>query len=345
MKPVLICGGVGTKMWPESRPERPKHFLPLIGGRSLFRLNYETLLKRFAPKEIFVQTNEIQRDLVRTEAPEIPIGNIFLEPELRNHGPATGLAAANLFKISPDEPFVLVQTDLIRLPEEKWLETIDEMGKIVERDDVIMTGAEKPKFAVMGVDYLIAGGKVPDTGSLVMFKMERFLGRDTKEGVEEFLRDGRAYLHWNHLCATPRGLLDEYKKYKPDWYEPLMRVVDGANVAEQYALMPKGPVEEVTRMALLEGYIVELPFSCIDFGTWESVAIYQETRAREQELRNKIEIEARDNFVRVSDPNKPVALIGVSDLVVVDTPQGLLVCRKDQSGRVGEVVKELEPKV
>jgi len=72
------------------------------------------------------------------------------------------------------------------------------------------------------------------------------------------------------------------------------------------------------------------------------VAIYQETRDKKPELRAKIEIEANNNFVRVSDEKKPVALIGVSDLVVVDTPNGLLICKKDQSGRVGEVVKELE---
>jgi len=124
----------------------------------------------------------------------------------------------------------------------------------------------------------------------------------------------------------------------------LAAIVAGGDVNENFMKMTKGPQEEVTPTMHRSGrsIVVEIPFKWVDFGTWESVAIYQETRDKKPELRAKIEIEASNNFVRMSDPNKPVALIGVSDLVVVDTPNGLLICKKDQSGRVGEVVKALE---
>jgi mannose-1-phosphate guanylyltransferase len=71
MKAVIICGGVGSKMWPMSRSVMPKHFLPLVGGKSLFELNYEALRKKFGPEEIFLQTNEVQANIARNLKPEI----------------------------------------------------------------------------------------------------------------------------------------------------------------------------------------------------------------------------------------------------------------------------------
>ena len=93
MKAVIICGGIGSKMWPMSRSSMPKHFLPLIGNKSLFELNYEALRKKFGPEEIFLQTNEVQAKIAKSLKPEIPEENIFAEPEMRNQGPATGSAA------------------------------------------------------------------------------------------------------------------------------------------------------------------------------------------------------------------------------------------------------------
>jgi len=339
MIPVIICGGVGTKMWPESQPSSPKHFLPLINGKSLFKLNWETLRKKFKPEEIFLQTNAEQARLAIEQEREIVKENVFIEPEMRNHGPATGLAATLLFKKGfQDEPFMLIQADVLREPEDDFFKMIDECDALVRKEKKLMTGGYRPPYAMMGCDYLIRGEKVEETGDVLIWKMEKWLGRDEKEKVEEYLKDGMALLHSNHYCWTPRLLLDALKKWKPDWYEPLMNIVNGGDVAVEYAKMPKGPLEEMAKYELINGFVVEHTFKWIDFGTWESVAKYQETRNMKQETR-VIEIEGQNNFVR---SEKTAAIIGLSDLVVIDSPNGILVCKKDQSGRVGEVVERLK---
>lgn len=121
MKPVIICGGIGSKMWPMSRSTMPKHFLPILNGKSLFQLNYETLRLKFEPRDIYIQTNALQAEIAKKQVEEIPEGNIFIEPEMRNQGPATGFAAAMLSKKYPDEPFMLVQADVLRRPGEEFL--------------------------------------------------------------------------------------------------------------------------------------------------------------------------------------------------------------------------------
>ena len=315
-------------MWPSSRTNSPKHFLPLFNGKSLFEINYGVLRKKFSPEDIYVSTNINQAEMAQKLVPEIPKDNYILEPEMKNHGPATGLIAAFLFKKFPDEPFMLVQPDDLREPEEKFLKMMEICDKIARSTDKYITGGFRPDFAVMGVDYLIKGEKVNESEEVEVYKVDKFLWRGTKETAEGYVKDGKALLHANHTCMTPRNLLKMYQKYKKDWYEPLLNYINGADLATEYAKMSKGPMEDVTHLAheAGESLVVELPFKWVDFGTWESVANY-------------LGSDENNNFVKT---NKYTAIIGLKDLVVVETDDALLICKKDESGKVGEVVEKLK---
>jgi mannose-1-phosphate guanylyltransferase len=329
MKPVIICGGVGTKMWPLSRAKCPKHFLPLISGKSLFKITYESLRKKFELKDIFVSTNEAQVSLVREQVPEIPEENFILEPEMKNHGPATGLVAAFLLKKGlGDEPFMLVQPDDLREPEEEFFKMIDACDDLARRENKYITGGLRPDYAIMGIDYLVKGEKVETKNGINVYKVAKFVWRGTKETAEEIVKDGLGLTHSNHTCMTPKNLLEMYKKYKMEWYEPLMNYVNGADLKTEYAKMPKGPVEDVTQLAHAAGesLVVELPFKWVDIGTWESLANY-------------LGSDKNGNFVR---SKKYTEIIGLNDIVVVETDDALLICKKDQSGKVGEVVEKLK---
>jgi mannose-1-phosphate guanylyltransferase len=258
---------------------------------------------------------------------------------MRNQGPATGFAAASLIKAGlGDEPMMLIQADLLRQPEEKFLAMIDVCDKLAREGNKYITGGVKPPYAIMGIDYMIAGNKVVD-GETKVFEVDKFLWRDSKEKVEEYVNSGKAMTHWNHTTMTPNNLLALIKKYKMEWYEPLLAIANGANPVEEYAKMPKGPIEDVTQNAFNNGeaLVVELPYECVDFGTWESLINYQ-LSITNYELKG-VEIEAKNNFVR---SKKFTALIGVEDLVVVETDDALLICPKNKTGKVGEIVDRLK---
>ena len=149
MKAVIICGGIGSKMWPESRQKSPKQFLPLVGDKSLFQLNWEALRLKFKPEEIFLQTNALQAEIAKKQVPEILVDNVFIEPEMRNQGPATGFAAASLIKRGfGDEAFMLVQADVMRKPEEKFIEMLEVMGGLAAESKDYITGGIKPESIV-----------------------------------------------------------------------------------------------------------------------------------------------------------------------------------------------------
>lgn len=345
MIPVIICGGFGTKLWPISRQHRPKHFLPLFNGKSLFQLNYEGLRNRFKPEEIYISTNHDQASLAQEQVPDIPTANFILEPEMRNQGPATGLIAAVLYKKGfADEPFMLVQVDVLREPVENFINMMADCDSLARTETKYITGGFRPKYSVMGVDYLVKGTRVTAEDKVGIYNIDKFVWRSSKEQTEDFISKSDALVHANHTCMTPRNMLNMLKKYKQEWFEPLMNIANGKDLNEEFVKMPPGPLEDVTQQvhAAHESLVVELPFSWVDIGTFESLDKYLKEKGMYKTGENIIDLNGKNNFIRLDDPNKVVALVGVDNIVVVDTGDVLLVCQKDQTGQVGEALKEVK---
>lgn len=260
---------------------------------------------------------------------------------MRNQGPASGLAAAMLYKQFPDEPFMIVQADVLRLPSSKFIEMIEVCDRLAKETGKYITGGIAPTYAVMGVDYLVPGKRVSEDGEVGVYSVNKFLWRATKEETSKYIHEG-ALIHANHTCMTPRAFLEMLKKYRADWYEPLMHMVQGKNIITEYTKMPAGPIEEVTQKvhAAGESLVVQLPFDWIDFGTWESLMNFAAPQ-KTTDAAHIEEIDSSNNFVRVQN-GKQVALVGVQDLIVVDTEDALLICHKNKSGKVGEIVNSLK---
>ena len=345
MIPVLICGGFGTKLWPISREHRPKHFLSLVSDKSLFQLNYEALLTHFKPEEIYISTNNDQVGMAKSQAPGVPDDNYILEPEMRNQGPATSLIAAFLYKNGmEDEPFMLVQTDDIREPTENFIKMMLDSGEIAKRENKYLTGGMRTDYPVMGVDYLIKGEKVSDEGSVGIYKVKEFVWRSTKEETEKLIEYEGALIHTNHTCMTPRNMLAMLEKYKPEWYEPLLNYINGADLQMEYSNMPPGPIEDVTQSVHKNGesLVVELPFKWFDIGTFDALHEYLKYKGTYNPSQNIIDSEGNNNFVKLDDPNKIVALLGVDNLVVVDTGDVLLICDKNKTSEVKQALHEVK---
>ena len=341
MIPVIICGGVGTKMWPLSSPEMPKHFLPLVGGKSLFEINWELLREKYRADEIYLQTNAQQAEIARRLVPEIKLKNIFIEPEVRNQGPATGLAAALLKKLGKgSEPFFLVQVDDLRVPGSGLFRMMKVAERLGKETDKYITGGFVPDRVVLGVDYLLKGDLVLEENGVKVFSVADYIDRSEETRIRELMDSGRLLVHANHTTMTPDNLLLMYERYRPDWYEPLSDIVEGAEVNGNFSKMPKGAIEEITKQVHLVGgsLVIELPFQWIDFGTWESLDKYYSDEEMTPPSGGLLEIEGKNNF-GWSSSKKKISVIGLDHVVVVEGEGGILVCRKDLCGRVGEVTK------
>lgn len=141
---------------------------------------------------------------------------------------------------------------------------------------------------------------------------------------------------------TPRNLLNMLEKYKPEWHGPLMNYVEGADLKSEYSKMPPGPIEDVTQQVHKDGgsLVVELPFAWYDIGTFDAIHEYLKLKNIYNPGSN-VDLDGKDNFIRLDDKDKIVALVGVDNLIIIDTKDALLVCSKSKAQNVKEVVERL----
>jgi len=351
LKIIVTAGGQGTKMWPYSRQDKPKQFQPIIGDVSSYEQTIKTLLKEFSPEDIYISIKRKFIKYASEQSPQIPLKNYIVEPDVaKDRGPAEGLAFVRLSVEHPDEPFFIVQADLLREPEEAFLKTIKAAEQLVIKHRRYITGGIKATTPNMGADYLQLGERVASNGvesyTIDHFHYRRSSLAETRGLIENF----HVVAHWNHLCWYPELVLDAYKKYRPDWHEALMQIKEvlnkpGENEAIEriYAGMEKGPTEEVTKHIMESGDAIALllPFKLTDVGTWGSVYEFFEDGVGNYEDGNVITVDAKGSLIKASSKEKLIAVAGVSDLVVVDTPDALLVISKDQIDKIKDIQRIL----
>jgi mannose-1-phosphate guanylyltransferase len=350
MKIIVTAGGQGTKLWPYSRDDKPKQFQPILGEQSLFTYTIETLLKKYTPEDIFVSTKRKFIKYVSEQAPQLPLRNYIIEPDIKkDRGPGEGLAFLHLSLRHPDEPFMIVQVDCVRQPEAEFLQMIEDAGTIVERDRKYVTGGIKATEPDMGVDYLMLSEKVSHSSSQEIYEVAEFVGRkssfaETKTLIESF----HIVTHCNHSCWYPEMMLDAYRQYRPDWYDALMemkkvigRPGEDAEIERIYAGMEAGPTEDVTRHVMTQGRIILLKFKWTDIGTWGSVYDFFSNGGSIYADGKVVTVDATDSIVKTTSKDKLVALAGVDNLVVVDTDDVLLIIPKNKIEHIKEIQKIL----
>ena len=202
MKFIITAGGQGTKLWPYSTENVPKQFQKIVKDKSLFSYTTNVLLKRYSPEDIFVSTKKRYLKLCVSQAPKIPIKNYILEPDIqKGRGPGEGLAFLKMSILHPNEPFMLVQVDCFRLPENAFLNMAREVEKLVRKEKKFVTGGIKATYPVLGIDYLRLGNKIETGTPLEIYGVEKFIDRSddyykTKELIENF----HIVRHSNHAC-------------------------------------------------------------------------------------------------------------------------------------------------
>ena len=349
MKIIVVAGGQGTKLWPYSRESKPKQFQPILGDKSLFTYNIETLLQKYAPEDIFVSTKRGFIKYVSEQAPQIPLRNYIIEPDIKkDRGPAEGLAVLQLSLRHPKEPFMIVQSDVVRQSEDEFLQFIADADNIVQRDKKLVTGGIKATAPDMGVDYLKLGEKVKHESNQEIYAAE-FIGRKASYAETKHLVEGfHVVTHCNHCCWYPELFLEAYKKYRPDWYKALMEIKDAigkpgedAEIERIYSGMEVGATEDVTRHVMEDACVILTKFKWIDFGTWGSLADFFSNGGSNYADGNVVSVDANASIVKTTDKHKLVALAGVENMVVIDTPDVLLVISRDKIEKIKEIQKIL----
>ncbi len=352
MKFIVTAGGSGTKLWPLSKQAKPKQFQNMLGEKSLIQNVVNALLAGYPAQDIFISTKPQYLGIAKRQLPEVLEENYILEPEAqKNRGPAEGLAFAFLAEKFPAEPFMIIQSDVVFGPLPKFQEFIKVASELVTTQRKFLAGGIKATVPTLGVDYLRLGDRYMDSQlarEAKVYLVDEFLPRvKDLQLTRELISDFNVATHSNYNCWYPELMLEVYRSHRPDWFDALqkMRGMLGkqerwSELQQIYETMEPGPTEEVTKHIFASGYVILLPFNWTDMGTWASMHDYLggENNYSDGEL---IAINSGGNLVKTSR-RKLVALLGVDDLVVVDTDDCLMVVPRNRAGQVSEILAQIK---
>ncbi|HTW62207.1 MAG TPA: mannose-1-phosphate guanylyltransferase [Terracidiphilus sp.] len=356
-RPVILAGGSGTRFWPRSRRARAKQVLALDGERSMIQQTVERLKPLAGLDKTWIVTNEYLAQEIAEQLPGLPRTQIVEEPVARNTAPACGLAAFLIEKQNPEAVLGVFPSDHVIADEPRFLKALQKGIKLAaEGENIVVLGIE-PVRAETGYGYIETGDPAKDDGAL---HVRRFTEKPNQNRAEEFVAAGSYYWNSGMFLWSARTLANAVREHLPET-APLLEGIAAAwgtpqfeeafrmlypkceNISVDYAVLePRSAKGE----HLSNLYCLPAEFSWNDLGSWASLYEYQlETRLRGDPEGNVADtgghmaIEASDNYI--FSPRKFVALVGVENLVVVDTEDALLIAHRDHSQDVGKIVKEL----
>lgn len=336
---VIMAGGSGTRFWPASRESLPKQFLAITGDRTMLE---ETLTRaeRFAPQNrISVVVGRVHADLTKRILSGRPV-RMLVEPRGRNTAACIGLAALHARRGSEDEPMVVAPADHFIADVESFARTIRAAADVA-RDGAIITIGIQPNRPETGYGYIHTGEPRGETSGREYFRVRRFVEKPDYQTALGYLSSGD-YL-WNSgiFIFTARTILDEIRSCMPALYDGLMEI-DSAIGAPNYDAVVEHVYNRLESISIDYGvmektskpiYVFKADFQWSDVGSWQ--ALYELRSAERDEqgnlsLGDSLIVDAKRNLV-FSNTDRKVALLGVEDLVVVDTSDAVMVARLNRS--------------
>lgn len=356
-RPVILAGGSGTRFWPRSRRAHAKQVLALDGERSMIQQTVERLSPLAGLDKTWVITNELLAQEIGEQLEGIPLAQLIQEPAARNTAPACGLAAFLVERSNPNAVLGIFPSDHVIGDEPKFLKTLQKgIALAAAGDNIVVLGIE-PTRPETGYGYIETGEL---TGDDTAHHVRRFTEKPNQSRAEEFLAAGNYYWNSGMFLWSARTLASAVREHLPET-APLLESIAAAygtpHFAEVFrALYPKCENISVD-YAILEPrsakgehlshlYCLPAEFSWNDLGSWASLYEYQrdvhhrgDADGNVTDTEDDLTIDAADNYVY--SPEKFVALVGVQNLVVVETDDALLVIDRNRSQDVGKIVKDL----
>ena len=338
-----MAGGVGTRFWPLSRESNPKQFLKIISDKSMLQMTVERLLPKIKIEDIFIVTARSQVELTKKHLPQLPAENIIIEPFGMNTAPCIALSAQYLArKYSKSEKMIVLPADHLIARKDDFLASLKE-GEISAEQDNLVTFGIKPDYPATGYGYIEAGREM-EKG---MFNVKQFKEKPDLKTAKTFLNAGNFFWNSGMFMWKIETILKAYQDYLPKISQVLEKIdakwnADGlsADIAEEYIQMPKIPVDIGIMEKAEKCVVIPVDYGWSDVGSWK--ALYDVSPKDENnnvlKCKNKI-IKSKNNYV---NSNKFVALIGVKNLVVIDSGDALLIADKDHSEEVKNIVEKLK---
>ena len=335
---VIMAGGRGTRFWPRSRNARPKQFLAIVGTETLLHQTVRRLDGHVPPERIYIVTTEDLAEETRRMLPELPPENVIVEPEGRNTAPCLALALVEIERRVPNGVMAVLSADHWIADRDLFLADLDLAVTHAASQRELVTFGIRPAYPETGYGY------IESEGDGAVLKVRAFREKPPTEVAIQYLASGRHYWNAGMFVWTLADLRAGLQQHAPEVLAPLDAWVKaGAQPGEltkAYGQLPKVAID----VALLEKAatvaVVPARFRWSDVGSWPAAIEFQTPDANGNVTQgDTLLLNTRDSAF--FGGTRLIAAAGVEGLIVVDTPDALLLVKKDQAQSVKDIVERL----
>ncbi len=342
MLALIMAGGVGSRFWPLSREDHPKQFLSIVSPDSMIRLTVDRLLKMINIRDIYIVTSASQAELVKSHILELNPENIIIEPFGMNTAPCIAFSLAWLENKYDDNEIMLVAAaDHLITDTQEFYRCLTVARQTAELDKLVTFGI-KPTYPAVCYGYIETGKHIDD----FYWQVDRFKEKPRLDIAQEYLKTGRFLWNSGMFIWKLKTIRQAYKNLQPDIWNVMNNIKiiwkkhgKHEDITSLYRQMPKIPVDVAIMEKSENIAVIPSDFGWSDVGSWK--ALYELSPKDENNnffKKDSLAIESHDNYV-YSD--KLVSLIGVNNLVIIETDDVILIADKDRSEEVKTLVSYL----
>jgi mannose-1-phosphate guanylyltransferase len=353
MKIVLFAGGVGSRLWPLSRKNAPKQFGKIIADRSMLQIAVHKLFPEFKWEDVFISTGRQYGQIISEQLPQLPVKNIIVEPESRDVGPAVGLVVAQMEKLNPDEPLVLLWgSDHLVKKEALFRKMLRAAEKLILKNpNKIVFIGQKPRFANQNLGYIEFGENTEIVDDFPIYSFTGFQYRPPLEKANEFLNDGKHAWNLGYFVTTPRFLWKLFEEFSPELYEKLKRIQDAFGsdeyetvLNEVYPTLEKISFDNaiLEKMDPRSGCVISADIGWSDIGAWEALKEALSDTVDANVTKGKILLEDCHDSILHNETKQLIVGIDLEGLVVVSMEDVILICPKDSVPKIKKFVQNLD---
>lgn len=345
---MIMAGGGGTRLWPMSRQDQPKQMLPLVEDVSMFRVSVERLMPLFAPERIYVVTGRKYFDALRADSPEIPVENFIIEPYGRNTAPAAALGVTVIQKRDPEATIAIITADHHITKKEKFRSVLNAAYDLAQEGYIATLGIS-PSYPATGFGYIRQGEYLKQVGDFESYRTLGFTEKPDLDKATHFLASGE--YTWNSGMFIWRAdqAMAEFERQQPEMYTEFRKIAQYVDTDDFEVELEEqwGNIREISLdFAVMEGAenmaVFPVDIGWNDVGSWAALYEVLKLDKNGNHFKGKspisLMLDTKDTLI-YSD--KLTVTIGIEDVIVVETPDALLICHKDRTQDVKDVVNKL----
>lgn len=345
---AIMAGGIGSRFWPMSRTRYPKQFLDILGlGRTLIQQSFDRYSQVVPKENVFVVTSQEYVDIVRQQLPELSENNILAEPSRKNTAACIAYIAFRLQAQNPEAVMIAAPADHLVTETDEFVNTAKKAMEFVETENALVTIGVKPTHPNTGYGYI--QHDINEAAPNV-YKVKTFTEKPNEDIAKAFIASGDFLWNAGIFTWKVKNVLKAFETYLPEVFEvfaaekehfnsrteklALERIYPQCtNISVDFGVMEKAP----------NVYVIPASFGWSDLGTWNSAweNMDKDYFGNAVVGKNVMVVDANNCMVHVPE-NKLVLLQGLRDYIIVDTPDALLICKKDKEQQIKEYVAEVK---